>query len=128
MGKPLLADFGISISELKKNPSAAIRAADGAPVAILNRNTPEAYLVPADAWEAILDALPGSVRRGDRGLSSGMVREADRQEIHGARDRQTPDDEPRCETVRHEERVFTLLGSTLLGSCSISVCVFEVQG
>ena len=57
MGKPLLADFGISISELKKNPSAASRAADGAPVAILNRNTPEAYLVPAEAWEAILDAL-----------------------------------------------------------------------
>lgn len=57
MGKPLLADYGISISELKKNPSAAIRAADGAPVAILNRNTPEAYLVPAEAWEEILDAL-----------------------------------------------------------------------
>lgn len=57
MGKPLLADFGISISELKKNPSAAIRAADGAPVAILNRNTPEAYLVPAEAWEALLEAL-----------------------------------------------------------------------
>ncbi len=57
MGKPLLADFGISISELKKNPSAAIRAAEGAPVAILNRNTPEAYLVPADAWEEILEAL-----------------------------------------------------------------------
>ncbi len=57
MGKPLLADYGISISELKKNPSAAIRAADGAPVAIFNRNTPEAYLVPAEAWEAIVDAL-----------------------------------------------------------------------
>jgi antitoxin StbD len=57
MGKPLLADYGISISELKKNPSAAIRAADGAPVAILNRNTPEAYLVPAGAWEEIMDAL-----------------------------------------------------------------------
>jgi len=57
MGKPLLADYGISISELKKNPSAAIRAAEGAPVAILNRNTPEAYLVPADAWEEIMDAL-----------------------------------------------------------------------
>lgn len=57
MGKPLLANYGISISELKKNPSAAIRAADGAPVAILNRNTPEAYLVPADAWEAIMDVL-----------------------------------------------------------------------
>ena len=57
MGKRLLADFGISISELKKNPSAAIRAAEGAPVAILNRNTPETYLIPADAWEAIVDAL-----------------------------------------------------------------------
>ncbi len=57
MGKPLLANYGISISELKKNPSAAIRAADGAPVAILNRNTPEAYLVPAEAWETILEAL-----------------------------------------------------------------------
>ena len=57
MGKPLLADFGISISELKKNPSAAIRAAEGFPVAILNRNTPEAYLVPAEAWEEILEAL-----------------------------------------------------------------------
>lgn len=57
MGKPLLADYGISISELKKNPSAAIRAADGAPVAILNRNTPEAYLVPAEAWEEIMDTL-----------------------------------------------------------------------
>lgn len=57
MGKLLLADYGISISELKKNPSAAIRAAEGAPVAILNRNTPEAYLVPAEAWEEIMDAL-----------------------------------------------------------------------
>lgn len=57
MGKPLLADYGISISELKKNPSAAIRAADGAPVAILNRNTPEAYLVPAKAWEELLETL-----------------------------------------------------------------------
>jgi antitoxin StbD len=61
MGKPLLADFGISISELKKNPSAAIRAAEGAPVAILNRNTPEAYLVPAEAWEEIMDALDDMV-------------------------------------------------------------------
>jgi antitoxin StbD len=61
MGKPLLADFGISISELKKNPSAAIRAAEGAPVAILNRNPPAAYLVPAEAWDAIDDALDDMV-------------------------------------------------------------------
>ena len=53
----LLADYGVSISDLKKNPSAVIAAADGAPVAILNRNTPAAYLVPSATWEAILDRL-----------------------------------------------------------------------
>ena len=53
----ILADAGISISELKKNPSAAIAAAEGFPLAILNRNKPAAYLVPAKAWEAIMDRL-----------------------------------------------------------------------
>lgn len=57
MIQPLLADACISISDLKKNPSAAIAAAEGAPIAVLNRNKPAAYLVPADAWEAILDRL-----------------------------------------------------------------------
>jgi antitoxin StbD len=52
-----LADASISISELKKNPSAVIAAANGFPVAILNRNTPSAYLVPAGAWEALMDHL-----------------------------------------------------------------------
>jgi antitoxin StbD len=41
----------------EKNPSAVIAAADGFPVAILNRNTPAAYLVPAAAWEALLERL-----------------------------------------------------------------------
>jgi antitoxin StbD len=54
---PLLAPSGISISDLKKNPSAAIAAAEGFPVAILNRNRPAAYLVPAELWEDILDRL-----------------------------------------------------------------------
>jgi len=54
---PILAPAGISISELKKNPSAAIAAAEGFAIAILNRNTPAAYLVPADAWEAMLDRI-----------------------------------------------------------------------
>jgi antitoxin StbD len=53
----VLADASISISELKKNPSAVIEAANGFPVAILNRNTPSAYLVPAAAWEALMDHL-----------------------------------------------------------------------
>jgi len=55
--EPILAPAGISISELKKNPSAAIEAAHGQPLAVLNRNRPAAYLVPAEAWEAILDCL-----------------------------------------------------------------------
>ena len=53
----LLADVGVSISDLKKNPSAVIAAAEGAPVAILNRNTPAAYLVPAKMWEELLERL-----------------------------------------------------------------------
>ena len=57
MTAPLLADIGVSISDLKKNPSAVIAAADGFPVAILNRNTPAAYLVPAAAWEELMDRL-----------------------------------------------------------------------
>lgn len=54
---PILADASVSISDLKKNPSAVIKAAGGFPVAVLNHNTPSAYLVPAAAWEAILDRL-----------------------------------------------------------------------
>jgi antitoxin StbD len=53
----ILADSSVSISDLKKNPSAVIAAAEGFPVAVLNRNTPEAYLVPAKAWEALMDRL-----------------------------------------------------------------------
>ncbi len=55
--EPILADAGISISDLKKNPTAAIAAAEGFPLAILNRNRPAAYLVPAKAWEALMDRL-----------------------------------------------------------------------
>ncbi|HEX6073286.1 MAG TPA: type II toxin-antitoxin system prevent-host-death family antitoxin [Sphingomicrobium sp.] len=54
---PILAAAGISISELKKNPSAVIAAAEGFPVAVLNHNTPTAYLVPAKAWEELMDRL-----------------------------------------------------------------------
>lgn len=57
MLSPLLADCGVSISDLKKNPSAVIDAAGGFPVAVLNRNVPAAYLVPAKAWEDLMDRL-----------------------------------------------------------------------
>lgn len=57
MNMPLLAPQGVSISDLKKNPTAVIEAAEGAPVAILNRNRPAAYLIPAEAWENIMEHL-----------------------------------------------------------------------
>jgi antitoxin StbD len=57
MIEDLLAGSGVSISDLKKNPSAVIEAAGGFPVAVLNRNTPAAYLVPAKAWEELMDRL-----------------------------------------------------------------------
>ncbi len=51
------ADASVSITELKKNPSAIIEQAEGFPVAILNHNKPAAYLIPAAAFEALLDKL-----------------------------------------------------------------------
>jgi antitoxin StbD len=57
MVEPLLADSSISISDFKKNPSAAIAAAEGFPLAILNRNRPAAYLIPAEAWAELVERL-----------------------------------------------------------------------
>jgi len=53
----LLAKSSVSITDLKKNHSAIIREAEGAPVAILNHNRPSAYIVPADTFEAMLEKL-----------------------------------------------------------------------
>jgi len=53
----LLASNCVSVTELKKSPTAIIEQAHGQPVAILNRNKPEAYLVPADTFAALMDWL-----------------------------------------------------------------------
>jgi antitoxin StbD len=55
--RQILAECSASISELKKNPSALITQAEGSPVAILNHNTPAAYLVPVETYEWLMDAL-----------------------------------------------------------------------
>jgi len=57
MTTTILADTTTSISELKKNPMAVIEQGGGFPVAILNRNKPVFYAVPAAAYEALLDKL-----------------------------------------------------------------------
>lgn len=53
----LYTNASVSISELKKNPTAVIEEADGFPVAVLNHNKPAAYLVPAVAFEAMMEKL-----------------------------------------------------------------------
>jgi antitoxin StbD len=55
--KQILSSCSASISELKKNPSALIKEAEGSPVAILNHNVPAAYLVPAKTYEWLMDKL-----------------------------------------------------------------------
>lgn len=53
----ILANASISITELKRNPSAVIEAADGESVAVLVHNKPSAYLVPAATYKRLLDKL-----------------------------------------------------------------------
>jgi antitoxin StbD len=55
--KQILASCSASISELKKNPTALINEAEGAPIAILNHNVPAAYLIPAETYEWLMDKL-----------------------------------------------------------------------
>ena len=52
---PILADVGVSISDLKRNPAAVIAAAREQQVAILNRNKPVAYIISPEEWDTILE-------------------------------------------------------------------------
>lgn len=70
--RQVLADYSVSISELKKNPTSLLKEADGSAIAILNHNKPTAYLVPAETYEWLMEVLDdyelGKVidsRRGD---------------------------------------------------------------
>ena len=53
----MLADITAGISKLKENPMAVVAQGEGAPVAILNRNKPVFYAVPAAAFEQMMDKL-----------------------------------------------------------------------
>ena len=52
----LLAEYTVSISELKANPSEIIEQAGGETVAILNRNKATAYMVSPRFYEKLLEA------------------------------------------------------------------------
>lgn len=68
----VLATRSVSITELKRSPSAVIERAGSEPVAVLNHNRPAAYLLPPDVYEAMLERLNADLRLAIReGIDSG---------------------------------------------------------
>jgi len=57
MAHQIFTETTASVSELKRNPMGTVAAGEGAPVAILNRNAPAFYCVPADVYEQMLERL-----------------------------------------------------------------------
>ncbi|WP_255144487.1 type II toxin-antitoxin system Phd/YefM family antitoxin [Synechococcus sp. EJ6-Ellesmere] len=57
MAHRVLTETAVSISEHKKNPMATVAAGEGMTVAVLNRNEPALYCVPARAYEELMDLV-----------------------------------------------------------------------
>ena len=51
------ANVAVSVSDLKKSPSAVMEQAQGETVAVLNHNRIMAYMVPAEIYEEMLERL-----------------------------------------------------------------------
>ena len=53
----IFSNTTVSVTELKRNFAAILQQADDSPVAILNHNRPEAYLLPAAYYERLMAYL-----------------------------------------------------------------------
>ena len=53
----ILATMSVSVTELKRNYASILKEADDCPVAVLNHNRPEAYLLPAEHYERLMSYL-----------------------------------------------------------------------
>lgn len=53
----VLSHFAVSVTELKRNYADILKQADDAPIAVLNHNRPEAYLLPAGHYERLMAHL-----------------------------------------------------------------------
>ena len=53
----ILTEAAASITELKANPMKVALSGDGEPVAVLNRNEPVFYCVPAATYEILMDHM-----------------------------------------------------------------------
>ncbi len=55
MFQKLEADLGVSITDLKRNPAAVVKAADDQAIAILSHNKVVAYIIAPRVWEFAQD-------------------------------------------------------------------------
>lgn len=53
----ILSNIAVSVTELKRNYANILKEADDTPVAVLNHNRPEAYLLPAAHYERLMAHL-----------------------------------------------------------------------
>ena len=53
----ILTEAAVSISELKANPMKVALSAHGEAIAVLNRNEPAFYCVPAETYEFMMDHI-----------------------------------------------------------------------
>ncbi len=53
----ILTEAAASISELKANPMKVALSAHGEPIAVLNRNEPAFYCIPAETYEFMMDYM-----------------------------------------------------------------------
>ena len=68
----VLASRSVSITELKRSPSAVLEQAGSEPVAVLNHNRPAAYLLSPQVYEAMLERLNADLRAAiQEGMNSG---------------------------------------------------------
>jgi len=74
----LLATRSVSMTELKRSPSAVLLLAGSEPIAVLNHNRPAAYLVPPEVYESMLERLNADLRAAiQSGIDSGPSIPAD---------------------------------------------------
>lgn len=57
MTHPIHATITASLSEVRQDPLRALAAGDGGAVAVLNQDAPAFYMIPAEAFEALLERL-----------------------------------------------------------------------
>ncbi|GAB1393345.1 hypothetical protein MASR1M60_15080 [Rhodocyclaceae bacterium] len=74
----VLATRSVSITELKRSPSAVLEQAGSEPVAVLNHNRPAAYLLSPEVYESMLERLNADLRASiQEGIDSGPAIAAD---------------------------------------------------